>query len=74
MKLLNIGFPPTSLLFAPNIPLSTLFQTAAVCVPPLLSNTKLHTHTQLRTKLRFCIHSVYVFQCQTRQHKTLNMC
>jgi hypothetical protein len=38
---------PVTSLFGPNVPLSTLFSNTSVCVLPLMSKTKFHTHTEL---------------------------
>jgi hypothetical protein len=43
-------------------------QTPSVCVPPLMSETKFHTHTEPQTKLWFCIFQFFSFQ--TADEKT----
>ena len=42
--------PLTLSLLGPNIPLSILFQTPSVYVPPSMSVTKFHTHTKHKAK------------------------
>jgi hypothetical protein len=42
-------------LFDPNVFSASSFQTPSVYVPPLMSDTKIHTRTQPYAKLHFCM-------------------
>jgi hypothetical protein len=59
MELLVIQFSPASYCFIPLRPIyspsAPSSQIPLVCVLPLMSETKFHTHMKLQTKSKFCI-------------------
>jgi hypothetical protein len=65
MKLLIVQFSPNLLPFHPSLvqifSCAPCAETPSVCVPPLMSKTKFHTHTKLRGKIIVLYILIYMF-------------
>jgi hypothetical protein len=62
IKLLNTHFSPNNL--SRHLSLGQIFssrpcsQTPSVCVPPLMSETKFHTHKKTTDNIKFCLNGL----------------
>jgi hypothetical protein len=75
MKVLIVQFSlsvPFHLSSVQIFPSASCFQTPSVCVPPLMSDTKFHTHTKLEEKLKSIYFNFYPFRQQTRRQQLMD--